>query len=193
MTTIDFYHHVEAPLAVRNRVTVDTLSAGVEHRPDSRWMLAGTASALRFDDGTTRFRVNGRVERSVHAFPRVLLGVEGMAFNRVAEGDPGSDSRGYWNPERYAEARAYVTLIHEIWPFDIVARLGYGVSHEVDSSGYSSSGRPNLWELTLGWDVTPGLRLTLAAGGSGQNMGGVSGSGIGYWRRFVRLGANVWF
>jgi hypothetical protein len=183
---------VEAPLAVRNRVTVDTLSAGAEYRPNSLWMLAGTTSVLRFDDGTTRSRVNGRVERSVHAFPRVLLGLEGMAFNRVVEGT-NADNRGYWNPRRYAEARAYVTLIHDMWPFDVVARLGYGVSREVDSLGNASNSHPNLWELTLGWDVTPGLRLTLAAGGSGQSMGGVSGSGTGYWRRFVRLGANVWF
>ncbi len=183
---------VEAPRAVANRVTVDVLGASAEYRPNARWVMAGSAAALRFDDGSTRLRVNGRVERALPIRPRLLVGIEGLAFDRVHDGPPGSDDRGYWNPQRYAEARAYVTLVHEMRPFDIVARVGLGVSHEVDGAGNSSNGHPHLWELGLGWDLSPGLRLRLSAGGSGQGMG-VSGGGAGYWRRYVNLSANVWF
>jgi tetratricopeptide (TPR) repeat protein len=185
---------VEAPRTVANRVTVDVLGAGVEHNLDTRWSLVGGGAVLRFDDGTTRVRVNGRVARLVYAAgPRVYVGVEGMAFDRVNDGRPGSDNRGYWSPKRYAEARAYATLVHEARPFDLVARIGYGLARETDGSGYSSTAHPNLWELNLGWDVTPGLRLRLAAGGSGAGMGGVAGGGTGYWRRYLSLSGYLWF
>jgi len=184
---------VEAPRAVAQRVSVDVVSAGAEHRPDSAWLLAGAAAVLRFDDGSTRARASGRIERRVLARPRVVVGAEGSAFERIDGG--GAIDRGYWNPQRYGEARAYVALTHEWRPFDLQLRLGAGRSLEVDAAGNRSHGSPHLWELGLGWDLTPGLRLRLAAGGSGQGLGlnAGAGGGAGYWRRYLSLGADVWF
>jgi thioredoxin-like negative regulator of GroEL len=184
---------VEAPRAVANRVHVDAASIGIERRPDPLWLLGGSATALRFDDGTTRMRVAARIERRVWARPRVALGLESMAFERTAGGR--EVDRGYWNPRRYAEARAYAALTHEFRPYDLQLRLGLGTAREVDGAGNRSSAQPHLWELGLGWDVSPGLRLRLAAGGSGQGLGlsAGSGGGTGYWRRYLNLSANVWF
>jgi len=184
---------VEAPRAVANRVRVDVLSAGLEARTDPRWVVAASAAVLRFDDGSTRVRAAGRIERRILARPRVALGVEGMAFERVA-GDRGID-RGYWNPRRYAEGRAYAALTHEFRQFDLQARVGFGSASETDDAGARSHGSPHLWELELGWDVSPTLRLRLAAGGSGQGLGVSAGGtgGAGYWRRYLNLSVNVWF
>lgn len=184
---------VEAPRAVSNRVHVDTVSAGVEARPDPLWVYAGSAAVLRFDDGSTRLRAAGRIERRLLARPRVAVGVEGMGFQRVS-GDPQID-RGYWNPERYVEGRLYAALTHEFRPFDVQARIGLGTASETDGSGRRSHGSPHLWEIGLGWDLAPQLRLRLAAGGSGQGLGVAAGSGggTGYWRRYINLSANVWF
>lgn len=179
---------IETPKAVSKHVTVDVLAGSFEHRPATPWLLAAAAAVLRFDDGTTRVRVNGRVERTVVSRPRLVAGIEATAFERVADG---LDDRGYWNPQRYAEARVYTTLTHEVHPFDFYLRLGLGVSHEVDGGG-STSGRPHMWELGLAWDLAPGARLKFSAGGSGQGMG-VSNGGAGYWRRFAGLGLDVWF
>jgi tetratricopeptide (TPR) repeat protein len=181
---------VETPRAVAGRVTVDVLSIGAEHRPDTPWLWAGAGAVLRFDDGSTRLRVNGRVEHTVLSRPRLVAGLEALAFERVHDGSVGD--RGYWNPRRYAQARAYGTLTHDMRPFDLFARIGWGVAREVDADGNRSHGRPHLWELGLGWDLARDLRLRLAMGGSGQGMG-VSGGGAGYWRRYVNLSANAWF
>jgi tetratricopeptide (TPR) repeat protein len=181
---------VEAPRAVAEHVTVDVLSAAVEHRAASGDGAAGSLAALRFDDGSTRVRAQGRYELRIWGRPRLMAGVEGMAFERVDGGGP--VDRGYWNPQRYAEARVYTTLTHEMRPFDIVARLGLGVSREVDADGHASSGRPHLWELGLGWDLSPSLRLGLSVGGSGQGMG-LNGGGSGYWRRYLTLTLNTYF
>lgn len=181
---------VETPRAVAERVTVDVLSAGAEHRPSTPWLWAGAGAVLRFDDGSTRVRVNGRVERTVLSRPRLVAGIEALAFERVHDGAAGD--RGYWNPRRYAETRAYGTLTHDLRPFDLYLRVGLGLSREVDGDGNRSHGKPHLWELGLGWDLARDLRLRLSLGGSGQGMG-VNGGGAGYWRRFVNLSGNAWF
>lgn len=183
---------VEAPRAVANRVHVDVLAAGVERRPGPLWLLSGSAALLRFDDGSTRARIGGRIEHRVWARPRVAVGIEGMAFERIDGRAP--VDRGYWNPQRYAEARAYAALTHEFRPFDLQLRIGLGTARETDAVGNRSSGRPHLWELGLGWDVSPDLRLGLAAGGSGQGLGvSAGGGGAGYWRRYLNLSATAWF
>jgi tetratricopeptide (TPR) repeat protein len=181
---------VETPRAVANHVTVDVVSAAVERRSATGDGAAGSLAALRFDDGSTRVRMQGRYELRLWGRPRLMAGIEGMAFERVDGGGP--VDRGYWNPQRYAEARVYTTLTHEMRPFDIVARLGLGVSREVDADGNASSGRPHLWELGLGWDLSPSLRLGLATGGSGQGLG-LNGGGAGYWRRYLTLTLNTYF
>lgn len=181
---------VEAPRAVANRVTVDVVSLGVDARVDTRWGWAGSAAVLRFDDGTTRVRVLGRADHQLHARPRVTAGVEVNAFDRVS-GPVGVD-RGYWNPRRYTEGRAFVALAADWRPLDLDARVGLGTSREVDDGGRASTGRPHQWELGLGADLAPALRVRLAMGGAGQGLG-LSGGGAGYWRRYVNLSASGWF
>lgn len=181
---------VETPRAVSSRASVGVWSASVEHRPDSKWLLAGGTAVLRFDDGNTRVRVGGRAERTLVARPRVVAGVEASAFERV-EGSSATD-RGYWNPRRHAEVRAYAGLTHEARPFDLQLRLGLGQSREVDDRGNAGSGRPHLWELGLGWDAASSLRLRLAMGGTGQGLG-INSGGAGYWRRYANLSVNAWF
>ena len=185
---------VETPRALAARVTVDVLSAGVEQRPDPLWLWAVDAAVLRFDDGTLRLRAGGRVERRLFDRPRLALGLETSGFDRMH----GSDAvdRGYWNPRRYAQARVYLALQHEMRPFELRARVGLGRSREVEAGGTASTGRPHLWELGVDWDVMPGWRLGLAAGGSGQSLGlagAGAGGGTGYWRRYLNLSANLWF
>lgn len=181
---------VETPRALHERVHVDLWSAGIEHRPPAPWQAQAAAALMRFDDGTGRWRLSGRWAHRITVRPRVLAGVEGSWLERRS--DAAGVDRGYWNPRRYHEARAYAALEHEWRPVDLQARLALGVSREVDRDGLASHGRPHQWELGLGWDLGPGLRMRLAAGGTGAGFG-VGAGGTGYWRRYANLSANLWF
>lgn len=181
---------VEAPRALASRVQVDVASIGVEHRPPAPWQLSAAAAIARFDDGTQRLRLSTRAAWRVVSRPRVWAGAEGLWLDRL-QGHPATD-RGYWNPLRYHEARAFVALEQEWRPFELQGRLAYGSSRELDGSGRWSRGSPHMWELGLGWDLRPALRLRLAAGGSGADLG-LGGGGTGYWRRYLNLSANLWF
>jgi len=180
---------VETPRAVAHRASVDAISLGGDWRPGVRQAYAASLAALRFDDGTRRLRWTFRAEHALTLRPRWTVGVEGQQFRR-SPGGAGAD-RGYWNPERYAEARAFTALTHEFRPFDLVARIGFGRSRERDAGG-TSTGRPDMWELGLAADLSVGWRARLVAGGSGQGLG-VAGGGAGYWRRFVNLSLVGWF
>lgn len=180
---------VEAPRAVANRVTVDSLALGVDFRPTGPWSYAGSGAVQRFDDGTTRLRLRGRAERTL-PLRGLSAGVEANFIERSA-GDDDVD-RGYWNPDRYHEARAYLALAREWRPVDLQLRLGLGVARETDSAGNRSTAHPNFWELAVGWDLAPSARLRLATGGSGQRMA-TGESGSGYWRRYLTLGLETWY
>lgn len=183
---------IETPLAVANRVTVDIAALGAQWRWQPRSSVAATVAALKFDDGNLRTRLNLRADHIVHSRPKVVLGVEAMAFR---SSDPTSETRpglGYWNPRSYQEARAYVALGHEARPWDFTLKLGLGTAREQDGWGNRSSGNPNLWELSAGYELDRSVRLRAYAGGSGGTMGVASG-GEGYWRRYVGLGLTAWF
>lgn len=182
----------ETPLAVANRVTVDVASVGAQWRWQPRSSVSGAVAALKFDDGNLRTRVALRADHRLHARPKVVLGVEAMAFR---SSDPTSETRpglGYWNPRSYREARAYVALGHEARPWDFTLKLGLGTAREEDGWGVRSSGNPNLWELSAGYDLHRSLRLRAYAGGSGGSMGVATG-GEGYWRRYLGIGVTGWF
>jgi hypothetical protein len=183
---------IETPLALSNRVTVDVAALGAEWRPDPRWSAAVSLAALRFDDGNQRHRINGRVDYALRFRPKVVVGLEGQAFSSSDPTGPQRAARGYWNPRHYNEARAYVGLYHDAQPWEIQARLGFGVSRETDGFGNRSSGSPNLWEFSLGRDLSPLWRLRLFAGGSGSGLGSASG-GSGYWRRYVGATVTGWW
>lgn len=183
---------IEAPRAVSHRVTVDTASVGVDHRPTAWWTVAGAVSALRFDDGNLRWRLNARAEHALTLSPRWVLGAEAMAFQSSDPEGPAVTGRGYWNPDRYSEWRGFtgVTWDHGRW--DLKAKLGMGHARELDGFGNRSSGRPNVWELGVGYDLTPQLKLQGAFGGSGRGFG-LAGGSVGYWRRHASLSLNGWF
>ena len=183
---------VETPQAIAERVSLDTLALGVDHRPDPRLGLALGVAALRFDDGNQRRRVNGRAEWLVAGRPRWVVGVDAMAFEDSQPTGPDRPGRGYWNPDHYREARVFTGLSTEQRPWDAGLRVGLGSSVEVDGYGNQSRGKPDFWELSAGYDAGASARWQLSAGGSGGGFGVTSG-GTGYWRRHVTLSFNAWF
>ena len=184
---------IETPEAIGNRVTVDTLSAGVTYRPAPRLSVAGAIAALNFDDGNLRWRGSGRVEGLLTPNPRWSVGVEGQTFTSSDPTRATNPGRGYWNPRHYTEARVFTALSYERRPWDVQGRLGAGYARETDGDGHVSSGNPNLWELTVGYDLNPGLRFGLGVGGTGSGFGMTGGSGTGYWRRTFNVSVTGWF
>jgi len=183
---------VETPLAISNRVTVNVASVGADWRWQPRSSVSAGVSALDFSDGNLRTRINLRADHRVSNRPRVVVGVEAMAFR---SSDPTSDTQpyvGYWNPQDYQEARAYVVVEHEARPWDLRMKVGVGASSEKDAWGNRSSGNPNVLELSAVYDLDKSVQLRAYAGGSGGSMGVASG-GEGYWRRYVGVAITGWF
>lgn len=186
---------IETPRALDSRVSVTVHSLSADWKRDERLALAGSAARLRFDDGAQRERLFARAEWALQARPRWHVGAEWGGFRRTAEGAPGADARGYWNPRRYEEARLTTGLKWEQATWELQGRLGLARSREVDGSGNTSSGSPHLWELGAAWDLAPAWQLRAGAGGSGQGLGlaGSGASGAGYWRRWAHVGLQGWF
>jgi Flp pilus assembly protein TadD len=192
---------IETPTAIANRVTVDVAALSAERRLTPQWSVAGSVARLDFSDHNTRTRVNGRLAYLVRSHsPRVEAGVEAMAFesSRPASFAPAplpagtTAPVGYWNPRRYVEGRAYATLEGEAQPLEWQVKLALGTAREVDGDGNRSSAQPHQVEAALAYDVSPALRLRLAAGASGAGFG-VNAGGSGYWRRYVGLTLSGWF
>lgn len=191
---------VETPQAISNRITADTAALGVEVRMPPRWTIAATVSALNFSDGNDRRRISGRLEYAVKlGQPKVVVGIDGAAFtdslpaSYATPRPPGTlPPAGYWNPERYAEGRAFAGIYSEPQPWEWYARAALGVSRETDGDGNSSNGHPNLLEAGIARDINPGLRWRLFAGGSGSSFG-VGNGGTGYWRRYIGFTITGWF
>jgi Flp pilus assembly protein TadD len=191
---------IETPTAVANRVTVDVVALSAEHRLTPQWSVAGSLARLDFSDHNTRTRLNGRVAYLVRSHgPRIEAGVEAMAFESSRPASfaallPAGTTApvGYWNPRRYVEGRAYVTLEGEAQPLEWQLKLALGSAREVDGDGARSSAQPHQIEAALGYDLSPALRLRLAAGASGAGFG-VNAGGSGYWRRYVGLSVSGWF
>jgi tetratricopeptide (TPR) repeat protein len=190
---------VETPQAIGNRITVDVAALGAEYRMPPRWTVGGTLSNLRFSDGNNRVRVYGHLDYATRFNPKVVVGLEGAAFN---DSDPASFATprppgtlapaGYWNPKDYVEGRIFAGIYHERDDWDAYARVAWGLSRETDGDGNSSSGNPNLLEAGIAHDVGPGLRWRLYAGGSGSSFA-VGNGGGNYWRRYVGFMLTAWF
>jgi tetratricopeptide (TPR) repeat protein len=183
---------ITTPLALENRVTVDVASIGADLRPLPALTLAGALAALHFDDGNRRTRLHARAEYTLRANPRFGIGVEAMGFDSSRPTGPDVPARGYWNPERYREARLYAVYSIERRPWDFQARLGAGTSRETDGFGDTGTGHPNVWELAVGYDLSATLRARLAVGGSGSGLG-LAGGGAGYWRRAASVSLVGWY
>ena len=161
---------VETPLAIQNRITVDVAAVGVEYRLPPRWAFAAGLSNLSFSDGNDRKRVTGKVDYALRfANPRILVGVEGAAFNDslpasfTSPPSPGTTTpKGYWNPKDYVEGRIFAGFYYEQQPWEWYGRVALGISRETDGDGVlDSDGNPNL--LEFGVARRPGTRLALAA------------------------------
>jgi Flp pilus assembly protein TadD len=194
---------IETPMAVSNRVTVNVAALSAEHRLAPRWSAAASIASLNFSDHNTRTRFNGRVGYLIRPHsPRIEAGVEAMAFESsrpasfAALPPPGSTPPvGYWNPRRYVEGRAFVTLEGEAQPLEWQMKVALGSAREVDGDGNQSTAQPHQIEAALAYDLSPALRLRLAAGASGAGFGVNAGGsgGFGYWRRYVGLTLSGWF
>jgi hypothetical protein len=183
---------VETPLSIANRVTANTYALGADWRWQPRSSVAAGLSAVDFSDNNLRMRVNLRADHRVLNRPRVVVGVEALAFR---SSDPTSDTQpyaGYWNPRDYQEARAYAVVEHEARPWDFRMKVGVGASREKDGWGNRSSGNPNVLELSAAYDLDKSVQLRAYAGGSGGSMGVASG-GEGYWRRYAGIAVTGWF
>lgn len=192
---------VETPTAIDERVRVDVTSIGVDWQPSIPWTIAGSLAHFRFDDGNERARVYARVERTILGAPRVRAGIEALAFDssaprgKLLDPDPPFRRvawRGYWNPDRYHEVRAFVSAEHDWREWQLQGRLGLGTARAVDGWHNRTSARPHLWELVIVRDLLPTLQLRAQIGGSGSEMG-LSGGGSGYWRRFANISITGWF
>lgn len=183
---------VETPKAIAERVTVDVLSLGVDHRPDPRASLALALAAFRFDDGNRRERVYGRADWRLPVTVRWRIGVEAMAFDSSRPTSAAVPDRGYWNPASYREVRLFTAIDGEWRPWDVAARFALGTSREVDGDDVESRGKPNLGELAVGRDLGAMARVRAVVGGSGSGFG-LTGGGSGYWRRYAGLSLQAWF
>ncbi len=174
---------VETITALKNRVTLNYVTASTDWRFLPQWSATLGGAVLRFDDHNQRTRLIGRIERVVlRDQPRLTLGIEGMGFN---DSDP-SIYRGYYNPARYREIKAYAHAEHETAGWLLGAKLALGQLKETPGT---QSGL-YAWELSATRDLAPMLKVHLYAGGSDSSA--LSRTGSGYTRDFV--GASlVWF
>lgn len=174
---------VETLTALNNRVTYHYAAASADWRFLPRWSATVGGAVFRFDDDNRRTRLVGRLERvMLRDQPRLTLGVEAMGFNAS---DP-TIARGYYNPARYREVKAYLRAEHEAagWLFGGKVALG-----RLDETPGTSSGL-YAWELSAARDLSSQLHLRLYAGGSDSSA--LSRTGSGYTRNF--LGASLlWF
>lgn len=183
---------VETPKAVEEQVVIDIASLGFEWRPAPAWSLAASLAHFRFDDGNERNRLYLRAERTILPSPRVRIGLEAQRFVSSDPIGPSTPWRGYWSPERYGEARVFISWSRDWQDWQFEARAGLGTAREKDGWGNRSSGRPNLWELVAVHDLSPTLQLQARIGGSGSGMG-VGAGGSGYWRRYAGVSLTGWF
>jgi hypothetical protein len=190
---------VETPRAIGNRITVDVAALGTKFRLPSRWSFAGVVSLLNFSDGNDRTRIDRRVDYAPRFDPKVVVGVEGAAFE---DSNPASFAAvpppdtlppaGYWNPKRYAKGRAFAGVYWDRDDWEAYARAALGLARETGGDGFTSTGHPNLLETGIAHDVGPGLHWRLYAGGSGSSFA-VGNGGTSYWRRWVGFVITAWF
>lgn len=178
--------------ALNNRVDYRDASLGVEYRPTPRWSFAGGLARLDFDDGNQRNRLTWRTDYGFNLVPRLLVGLEGQTFDNSRPWDAQRLNRGYYNPDRYSEARIFLALYREYRPWAWYLKGATGRYSERDGFGGSASGRNYLVEGWISYDLGPGWELRAAAGMSDSEAGSASG-GSGYWRRFGSLSINAWW
>jgi Flp pilus assembly protein TadD len=183
---------VDTPLAVAERVRVNSQSLGVGQRPHPRLGWMGGFAHQQFVDGNRRDRWNGKLDWRLPLAGRWNLGLEGVTFSNSKPNGPLVPSRGYWNPAHYEEVRVTGAWAAEFGPQEWALKIGVGQSSELDGWGQRTRGQPDSWELAWNYELKPSAQLRLRMGGAGSGMGLGSG-GSGYWRRYSSAVLNVWF
>ncbi len=185
---------IENARSIQNKVMLDAVSASADWRFAPRWRATAGTTLLRFDDGSRRTRLIGRVEHVITvARPRLVLGLEGMGFADSARSRDatGTDNRGYYNPHRYRELKAFARAEHETAGWLLEARLALGKLWETPWDAPRDSSGLYAWELSAARDLAPMLRLRAYAGGS-DSSSFLQSAGSGYTRNYV--GASlIWF
>lgn len=185
---------IENVRSIQNKVTLDAVSASADWRFAPRWRATAGSALLRFDDGNRRARLIGRVEHVIKTTqPRLVLGLEGMGFtdSTRSQDATGADGRGYYNPHRYREMKAFARTEHEAAGWQLEARLALGKLWETPWGAPRDSSGLFAWEFSAARDLAPTLRMRAYAGGS-DSSGFLQGAGSGYTRNYV--GASLtWF
>jgi tetratricopeptide (TPR) repeat protein len=167
---------VETITALSNRVTLNYAAASADWRFLPLWSATLGGAVLRFDDGNQRTRLVGRIERVVlRDQPRLTLGIEGMGFH---DSDP-TIARGYYNPDRYREFKAFARAEHQAAGWLLGAKLALG--QLVETPGTRSG--LYAWELSASRDLGARLQFRLHIGGSDSSA--LSRTGTGYTRDFA--------
>lgn len=166
---------VENVQSVDNEVRFDYVSAGFDHRFAARW--EGSLGILlgRFDDGNQRTRGTGRLLYRFNDAPRLLAGVEGMAFR---DSDPPVPGRGYWSPDRYSEIKAVLIADARVDAWQLYGKAAVGRLWETPGGSntlYQIEGSARHPLGTLGY-------VRFYAGYS--DSAGLTQGGGGYWRGY---------
>ncbi len=201
--------------SIDNRVRIIYLAASADYQLTPRLSVGAGHSLARFDDGNTRNRLAGRLEYVAWFKPRVSVGAEGYAFRdkeeafrdvelRLADftlansgvAFPASISfreagRGYYNPKRYLEAKAFATLGLEGDRWSLWGKLALGRLRETPWSGDSTGGLYTFGELGYRYRFDKLTELNGFIGRSGSRVS-ASSSG-GYYRAYAGLYVTRWF
>lgn len=178
--------------ALRNEVNFRDVSIGATYTPTPRWSFAGSVARLEFDDDNRRNRIAWRGDYALWTRPQIRLGIEGNRFENSRPWDVNRANRGYYNPDRYLEYRAFMSIYDDVRPWSYYAKAAFGRYDETDGDGNGASGRNYLLEGWVAYDLGPGWQLRAAAGMSDSEAGS-PGGGSGYWRRFGSITLNAWF
>ncbi len=173
---------VETPKAIANRVELDVFSLSQTHRFNALWLGSLSESLINFEDGNTRKRVNGWLERRMHRDPDISLGGAALYFR---DGEAGKDL-GYYSPEVYGEGKLYLDIAQQTGVGRFGVRVGQGWLEEDPGASSWLNTLEGRWQ----WDVAADHRVSASAGWSDSRAASSSTDGDGYSRRYLSLEWN---
>jgi tetratricopeptide (TPR) repeat protein len=178
--------------AARNEIDYTEATVGAEARPAPRWRTAGHVTRIAYAGGNDRSQVSGRVEYLIVPSRQLRLGIDALHFTDDEPSGPVQPDLGYWNPDRYTEARLYASIGAErgSWSWD--ARASAGGMRERDGWGTTTSDPTFAASGTVAYDFSPGLQLRAYLGGS-RSGAGIGGGGSGYYRTYAGISLTGYF
>jgi tetratricopeptide (TPR) repeat protein len=178
--------------AARNEIDYTEATLGAEARPAPRWRVSGQAARIAYAGGNDRNQVSGNVEYLVLPRRQLRVGVDALHFTDDEPSGPVQPDLGYWNPDRYAEARLYASVGGErgAWSWD--ARASAGGMRERDGWGTTTSDPTFAASGAIAYDFSPALQLRAYLGGS-RSGAGIGGGGSGYYRTYAGISLTGYF